>query len=203
MYWWWCLVHSIERRGVIFSLVSHISEFPVHGYRSGSGLTTPYFALQGSPLLVLLLPPATTIETKRLILKTPIKFHQDNARPPTSYLTLAKIAGYEWTLMPHPAYSPDLAPSDFYLFEILKVFLHGRTFESNVQPLSNFPDTTISLASGQLVQQHAQELAPCEQILMQAVSKMETDGFAADSNMSTDLLILGEEPLLRSINRVS
>ncbi|UYV66967.1 DCPS [Cordylochernes scorpioides] len=38
--------------------VSHISEFPVHGYRSGSGLTTPYFALQDSSILVLLLPSA-------------------------------------------------------------------------------------------------------------------------------------------------
>ncbi|UYV79866.1 hypothetical protein LAZ67_18000937 [Cordylochernes scorpioides] len=44
-----------------YPLVSHISEFPVHGCRSGSGLTRspPYFTLQGSPLLVLLLPPAT------------------------------------------------------------------------------------------------------------------------------------------------
>ncbi|UYV83622.1 hypothetical protein LAZ67_23001726 [Cordylochernes scorpioides] len=42
---------SMEWKGVISPLVSHISEFPVHGYRSGSGLTTPYFALQGSPLL--------------------------------------------------------------------------------------------------------------------------------------------------------
>ncbi|UYV68372.1 hypothetical protein LAZ67_5004121 [Cordylochernes scorpioides] len=39
------------RWGAIAPLVSHISEFPVHGYRSGSGLTTPYFTLQGSPLL--------------------------------------------------------------------------------------------------------------------------------------------------------
>ncbi|UYV71206.1 hypothetical protein LAZ67_8002178 [Cordylochernes scorpioides] len=52
-------VNRKERWGTIAPLVSHIPEFPVHGYRSGSGLTTPYFALQGSPLLVLLLPPAT------------------------------------------------------------------------------------------------------------------------------------------------
>ncbi|UYV77064.1 MFSD6 [Cordylochernes scorpioides] len=37
--------------GAIVPLVSHISEFPVHGYRSGSELTTPYFILQGSPFL--------------------------------------------------------------------------------------------------------------------------------------------------------
>ena len=32
--------------------------------------------------------------------------------------------------MPHPAYSPDLAPSDYYLFLILKQELKGRRFES-------------------------------------------------------------------------
>ncbi|UYV79937.1 hypothetical protein LAZ67_18001151 [Cordylochernes scorpioides] len=29
---------------------------------------------------------------------------------------LAQISRYGWTLMPHPAYSPDLPPSEFYLF---------------------------------------------------------------------------------------
>ncbi|UYV80181.1 hypothetical protein LAZ67_18001907 [Cordylochernes scorpioides] len=46
--WWWCLVHR-KGRGTIAPLVSHISEFPVHGYRSGSGLTTLYLVLQGNP----------------------------------------------------------------------------------------------------------------------------------------------------------
>ncbi|UYV67222.1 hypothetical protein LAZ67_4004429 [Cordylochernes scorpioides] len=37
---------KMEQVGIaIVLLVSHISEFLVHGYRSGSGLTTPYFAL--------------------------------------------------------------------------------------------------------------------------------------------------------------
>jgi hypothetical protein len=31
----------------------------------------------------------------------------------------------------HPAYSPDLASSDFHLFPTLKVFLDGRHFNSN------------------------------------------------------------------------
>jgi len=72
------------------------------------------------------------IKTKRPNLKdSQIKFHQDNARPHTAQKTREKIARYGWTLMPHPAYSPDLAPSDFYLFGRLKNFLRGRTFESD------------------------------------------------------------------------
>ncbi|UYV63990.1 hypothetical protein LAZ67_2006268 [Cordylochernes scorpioides] len=53
------LLHGMWGEGAIAPLVSHISEFPVHGYRSGSGLTTPYFTLQDSPLLVLLISPTT------------------------------------------------------------------------------------------------------------------------------------------------
>ena len=37
--------------------------------------------------------------------------------------------GYE--LIPHPAYSPDLAPSDYFLFPNLKKDIRGRHFLSN------------------------------------------------------------------------
>jgi hypothetical protein len=31
--------------------------------------------------------------------------------------------------MPHPAYSPDLVPSDFHLFQAMAHFLHGHSFK--------------------------------------------------------------------------
>ena len=37
--------------------------------------------------------------------------------------------GYE--LIPHPAYSQDLAPSDYFLFPNLKKDIRGRHFQSN------------------------------------------------------------------------
>jgi len=37
--------------------------------------------------------------------------------------------GYE--LLPHPPYSPDLAPSDFCLFPLLKEHLSGTHFSSD------------------------------------------------------------------------
>ena len=37
--------------------------------------------------------------------------------------------GYE--LIPHPPYSPDLAPCDFFLFPNLKIWLGGKKFSSN------------------------------------------------------------------------
>ncbi|GFO44908.1 histone-lysine N-methyltransferase SETMAR [Plakobranchus ocellatus] len=37
---------------------------------------------------------------------------------------------YGWEILPHPAYSPDLAPSDFHLFGPLKRHLGGMAFET-------------------------------------------------------------------------
>lgn len=57
-----------------------------------------------------------------------IKLHHDNARPHTSFFTTQAIAKMGWSVVPHPPYSPDLAPSDFYLFGPLKEHLRGCRF---------------------------------------------------------------------------
>lgn len=54
----------------------------------------------------------------------------DNARPHTSNETLAAIQAQGFTTLPHPPYSPDLAPSDFWLFGQMKRALRGRRFET-------------------------------------------------------------------------
>ena len=41
------------------------------------------------------------------------------------------ITTFGWEQFDHPPYSPDLAPSDFYLFLHLKSFLAGRRFHDN------------------------------------------------------------------------
>ncbi|GFY11891.1 histone-lysine N-methyltransferase SETMAR [Trichonephila clavipes] len=74
-----------------------------------------------------------TLQQKRseLINRKGVVFHQDNARPHTSLVTRQKLLQLEWDTMPHPPYSPDLAPSDYYLFRSLQNFLDGKTFTSN------------------------------------------------------------------------
>ena len=39
-------------------------------------------------------------------------------------------------LLPHPPYSPDLAPSDYYLFADLKKILQGKRFYSNEEVIT-------------------------------------------------------------------
>lgn len=63
--------------------------------------------------------------------KKKIIFHQDNAPAHKSVLTMAKINELKYDLLEHPPYSPDLAPSDFWLFSHLKKFMRGKHFSSN------------------------------------------------------------------------
>ncbi|GFU66559.1 putative DD34D transposase [Trichonephila clavipes] len=46
-----------------------------------------------------------------LINRKGVVFHQDNARRHTSLVTRQKLLQLEWDTMPHPPYSPHLAPS--------------------------------------------------------------------------------------------
>jgi len=51
-----------------------------------------------------------------------------NARPLTAAHTLETLKQLKWEAMEHPAYSPDLAPSDFQLFGPFKAALRRRRF---------------------------------------------------------------------------
>ena len=55
-------------------------------------------------------------------------FHHDNPTPHRSLATCQKLLKLDWEEILHPAYSPDLAPSDYYLFRYLHNSLNGNTF---------------------------------------------------------------------------
>ena len=54
-----------------------------------------------------------------------------NARPHMAHLTINTIRQLNWEVLEHPAYSPDLAPSDFHLFGPLKNAPRGRRFAAH------------------------------------------------------------------------
>ena len=60
-----------------------------------------------------------------------ILLQQDNARVHTCKIAMDAVERNGYKLIPHAAYSPDLAPSDYFLFPNLKKDIRGRHFRSN------------------------------------------------------------------------
>lgn len=71
------------------------------------------------------------VEKRRGKLARGVLFLQDNAPAHKSLIALQKIDEIGFELVDHPPYSPDLAPSDYYLFPKLKKHLKGKRFSTN------------------------------------------------------------------------
>ena len=56
---------------------------------------------------------------------------QDNPPAQTSKVAMTAVTECEFESHPQPSYSPDMAPSDFYLFPKLKSNLRGTQYGSN------------------------------------------------------------------------
>ena len=65
-----------------------------------------------------------------------IILHYDNARPHTSRKVFEYLESHNMEKAPQPPFSPDIAPSDFYLFGYVKNKLAGRSFRSPDELLS-------------------------------------------------------------------
>ncbi|GFN80831.1 transposase [Plakobranchus ocellatus] len=61
----------------------------------------------------------------------------DNARPHTSRQTQVALRQLELTTLPHAAYSPELAPSDYYLFSQLKKYLKGHHYDNDEETIAD------------------------------------------------------------------
>lgn len=58
-----------------------------------------------------------------------VYFLHDNARPHVAKICREKLQQLGWTVLIHPPYSPDLAPSDYHLFLSLSGFLSDKKFD--------------------------------------------------------------------------
>ena len=55
----------------------------------------------------------------------------DKAQPHTALLTLEKTENMGWEVVPHPPYSPDLAPSDYHFFGFVKNHMQSQNYETS------------------------------------------------------------------------
>ncbi|GFT70950.1 putative DD34D transposase [Trichonephila clavipes] len=63
--------------------------------------------------------------------KKKVLLHQDNAQCHKSMKSMTKLHELGFELLLHPPYTPDLAPSDFFLFSDLKRMLAGQKFRAD------------------------------------------------------------------------
>jgi histone-lysine N-methyltransferase SETMAR len=61
-----------------------------------------------------------------------LKFHHDNARPHVKKEVISYIKSQGFIIMPHPPYSPDLAPCDYWLFNYIKERLDDHRNEKSL-----------------------------------------------------------------------
>src|SRR5271154_7551559 len=65
---------------------------------------------------------------RRGLITTGVILQHDNAPAHTSHLVLSTIHNLKYELLRQPSYSPDLSPSDYFLFPVLKDYLRGRHY---------------------------------------------------------------------------
>ena len=70
-------------------------------------------------------------EKRRGKLSKGVLLQQNNARVHTCKAAIDAVERNGYELIPHPAYLPDLAPSDLFLFSSLKKDIHGLHFRSD------------------------------------------------------------------------
>jgi histone-lysine N-methyltransferase SETMAR len=83
----------------------------------------------------------------------------DNAHLHTAACTQALLKHSNWELFDNPPYSPDLAPSDYYLFTYLKKWLQSQCFNNN-EMLRESVKTWLSLQALDFFDTGIQKLIP-------------------------------------------
>ena len=67
----------------------------------------------------------------------------DNARPHVAKVVKTYLETLKWEVLPHPPYSPDVAPSDYHLFRSMAHVLADQHFRS-YEEVKNWIDSWIA-----------------------------------------------------------
>ncbi|KAG6798339.1 Ammar1 transposase [Apis mellifera caucasica] len=144
----WVVYNNIKRKKSSSRLREPAQTTSKAGIHQKKGLLSVWWDYKGIVYFELLPPNRTinsvvyieqltklnnAVEEKRLELtnRKGVVFHHDNARPHISLVTRQKLLELGWDVLPHPPYSPDLAPSDYFLFRSLQNSLNGKNFNND------------------------------------------------------------------------
>lgn len=98
-------------------------------------------------------------DKRRGMLTRGVSLLHDNARPHTARLTQDLLVSFGWDIVTHPPYSPDLAPSDYHLFNKLKEFLGGQRF-SNDEEVQDAVENWLREVERKVYDEGIQKLVP-------------------------------------------
>ncbi|PAA93177.1 hypothetical protein BOX15_Mlig033582g1 [Macrostomum lignano] len=88
---------------------------------------TELSGIPSSSFIIHHLRPALRKKRPQTLELGPLLLH-DNASSHTARIVQDLLRDYQWEVLPHPPYSPDLSPCDFDLFPKLNNQLRGRRF---------------------------------------------------------------------------
>lgn len=141
----WCLYVNVSRKRS-WTDVGQVGEtMPKPEKHEHKVMLSVFWDVRG-PIYWELLPQQTTVTAEvyctqlenladAVRIKRPgkavVRFLHDNARPHVSKMTRQKVLDLGWEILPHPPYSPDLAPSDYHLFRSMQHFLDGKQFSND------------------------------------------------------------------------
>ncbi|EYC08374.1 hypothetical protein Y032_0066g3730 [Ancylostoma ceylanicum] len=75
--------------------------------------------------------------------KGPVLLH-DNAGSYVSRKTSQNLSDLGYDILPHPAFSPDLSPTNYHFFEHLDNFIKGRVFKNQTDAENAFSEFIAS-----------------------------------------------------------
>ena len=74
-----------------------------------------------------------------------LMLHHDNASAHRAARTVDFLEKEKVRVLPHPAYSPDLAPCDFFLFPKTKEKIRGQRFSSNEEAITAYESALLDI----------------------------------------------------------
>jgi histone-lysine N-methyltransferase SETMAR len=125
--------------------------------------------------------------------------HADNARPHTATVTLKFMQQNAMRKALHPPYSPNLAPSDFYLFDYIKQLLLGCEFMDRDSLLQVVRDILGGIEKATLEASFATGWRDCTNLLQWVESMWSKENFYTSrisrNSLDSEMLMGGWDTL--------